>query len=77
MQSENLRNLEVALRILRIRDCVAHSQNPRLRSNLEIAHYSCNYSAWYPARRKSAWYTLMCFRLIKNGVAHAYDVYIV
>ena len=24
--------------------------------------------AWYPARRKSAWYTLMCFRLIKNGV---------
>ena len=33
--------------------------------------------AWYPARRKSAWYTLMRFRLIKNGVAHAYDVYIV
>ena len=31
-QSENLRNLEIALRILRI---------PRLRSNLEIAHYTC------------------------------------
>ena len=24
-----------------------------------------------------AWYTLMRFRLIKNGVAHAYDVYTV
>ena len=33
--------------------------------------------AWYPARRKSAWYTLMHFRLIKNGIAHAYDVYTV
>ena len=33
--------------------------------------------AWYPARRKSAWYTPMRFRLIKNGVAHAYDVYTV
>ena len=33
--------------------------------------------AWYPARRKSAWYTQMRFRLIKNGVAHAYDVYTV
>ena len=31
--------------------------------------------AWYPARRKRAWYTLMRFWLIKNGVAHAYDVY--
>ena len=27
--------------------------------------------AWYPAQRKSAWYTPMCFRLIKNGVARA------
>ena len=25
---------------------------------------------WYLARRKSAWYTLMRFRLIKNGVVH-------
>ena len=33
--------------------------------------------AWYPVRRKSAWYTLMRFRLIKNGVAHAYDIYTV
>ena len=33
--------------------------------------------AWYPAWRKSVWYTLMRFRLIKNGVAHAYDVYTV
>ena len=33
--------------------------------------------ACYPARRKSAWYTLMRFRLIKNGVAHAYEVYTV
>ena len=33
--------------------------------------------AWYPAQRKSAWYTLMRFRLIKNGIAHAYDVYTV
>ena len=33
--------------------------------------------AWYPARRKSAWYTPMRFRLIKNGVAHVYDVYTV
>ena len=33
--------------------------------------------AWYPARRKSPWYTLMRFRLIKNGAAHAYDVYTV
>ena len=24
--------------------------------------------AWYPAQRKSAWYTLMRFRLIKSGV---------
>jgi len=31
--------------------------------------------AWYPARRKSAWCTPMRFRLIKNGVAHVYDVY--
>ena len=31
--------------------------------------------AWYPAQRKSAWYTPMCFRLIKDGVAHFYDVY--
>ena len=34
--------------------------------------------AWYPAhRKKSAWYTLMRFRLIKNGVAHVLDVYTV
>ena len=33
--------------------------------------------AWYPARRKSAWCTLMRFRLIKNGVAHVYDVHTV
>ena len=33
--------------------------------------------AWYPAQRKSAWYTLMRFRLIKNGVAHVYDVHTV
>ena len=33
--------------------------------------------AWYLAQRKSAWYTLMRFRLIKNGNAHAYDVYTV
>ena len=33
--------------------------------------------AWYPARRKSAWYTLIRSRLIKNGVAHAYYVYTV
>ena len=26
--------------------------------------------AWYPVRRKSAWYTLMHFWLIKNGIAH-------
>ena len=32
-------------------------------------------AAWYPARRKSAWYTLIRFRLIKNGVAQVYDVY--
>ena len=43
---------------------------------------SCPYAlalllAWYPAQRKSTWYTLMCFRLIKNGVAYAYDVYTV
>ena len=31
-QSENLHNLEIALCILRI---------PRMRSNLEIAHYNC------------------------------------
>ena len=24
--------------------------------------------AWYPVQRKSAWYTLMRFRLIKSGV---------
>ena len=33
--------------------------------------------ALYLAWRKSAWYTLMRFRLIKNGVAHVYDVYTV
>ena len=33
--------------------------------------------AWYPARRKSAWYTLMRFRSIKNGIAHTCDVYTV
>ena len=33
--------------------------------------------ASYPAWRKSAWYTLMRFQLIKNGVAHVYDVYTV
>ena len=33
--------------------------------------------AWYPARRKSAWCTLMRFRLIKNAVAHVYDLYTV
>ena len=36
-----------------------------------------SYIAWYPAQRKSAWYTLMRFWLIKNGVAHTYDVYTV
>ena len=35
-----------------------------------------NTLAWYPALRESAWYTLMCFLLIKNGVVHVYDVYI-
>ena len=33
--------------------------------------------AWYPVQRKNAWYTLMRFRLIKNVVAHVYDVCIV
>ena len=33
--------------------------------------------AWHPARRESTWYTLMHFRLIKNGVAHVYDIYTV
>ena len=31
--------------------------------------------AWCLARRESAWYTLMRFRLIKNGATHVYDVY--
>ena len=33
--------------------------------------------AWYPAQRKSAWCTLMRFWLIKNGIAHVFDVYTV
>ena len=30
--------------------------------------------AWYPGLRESAWYTLMHFLLIENGVAHVYDI---
>ena len=51
-----------------------------LRPLILYFHFCCELVlklAWYPARRKSAWYTLMRFRLIKNGVAHAYDVYTV
>ena len=39
--------------------------------------FASNELAWYPAQRKSDWYTPMRFRLIKNGVAHVYDVYTV
>ena len=50
-------------------------------TDIEVKLATCislhTYLAWYPAQRKSAWYTLMRFRLIKNGVAHAYDVYTV
>ena len=52
-----------------------HVQQAVMRDpNSHAASYTI---AWYPARRKSAWYTPMRFRLIKNGVAHAYDVYTV
>ena len=30
-----------------------------------------------PGAEEESWYTLMRFRLIKNGVAHVYDVYTV
>ena len=30
--------------------------------------------AWYPAWRKSTWYTVLRFQLIKKGVAYIYDV---
>ena len=47
------------------------------RNRFPMYHMGTFDLAWYPAQRKSAWYTLMRFRLIKNGVAHAYDVYTV
>ena len=39
-------------------------------SFLVASHLAATYCklAWYPAQRKSAWYTLMRFRLIKSGV---------
>ena len=48
---------------------------PRLGSmNIYKVRVCSKVVAWYLVRRKSAWYTLMRFQLIKNGVAHAYDI---
>ena len=39
-----------------------HNNNP------QSLRFTADNLPWYPAQRKSAWYTLMRFRLIKSGV---------